>query len=129
MDSKDSARIARKKVDISFTIIVALLLVAMIIVFGFVTVYYKETETVLNLGTRLTTTLFSDTVFTLLGFGLVLSAFKNSKWSGMSLALLVVSYNIILGVLLQDMWFEIFFGFRKDLTSGNVGSIAAPNAA
>lgn len=81
-----------------------------------------------NTSVRLTVTLFSDTVYTLLGFGLLLSAFKNSKWSGMAIALLVVSFNIIVGVLLQDLWFEIFFGFRKDLTNGNLGSTVAPFA-
>jgi hypothetical protein len=46
-----------------------------------------------------------DTVFTLLGFGLLLSPYKNAKWTGMAVALFVVSFNIILGLLFQDMWF------------------------
>lgn len=74
-----------------------------------------------------TITLIMDTVFTLLGFGLILSPYKNAKWTGMAVALFVVSFNIILGLLFQDMWFEIFFGFRKD-SVGGVGLTAAPNA-
>lgn len=70
--------------------------------------------------------LIMDTVFTLIGFGLLLSPYKNQKWTGMSIALLVVSFNIILGLLMQDMWFEIFFGFRKDIPAGIVGGF--PNA-
>lgn len=46
-----------------------------------------------------------DTVFTLLGFGLLLSAFRNQKWTGLAIALFVVSFNIILGLLFQKMWF------------------------
>jgi hypothetical protein len=46
-----------------------------------------------------------DTVFTLLGFGLLFSAYRNAKWTGLSVALYVVSFNIILGLLFQDMWF------------------------
>lgn len=72
--------------------------------------------------------LMMDTVFTMVGFGLLLSAYKHQKWTGMSIALFVVSFNIILGLLFQDLWFEIFFGFRKNLTDPGNGSVIAPNA-
>ena len=70
-----------------------------------------------------------DTLFTIVGIGLLLSGYRHQKWAGMTIALFVVSFNIVLGLLFQDMWFQIFFGFRKDLTSGGDGGIVAPGAS
>jgi hypothetical protein len=70
------------------------------------------------------THLIMDTVFTLLGFGLLFSPYRNAKWTGLSIALFVVSFNIILGLLFQDMWFEILFGFRKHITNGQYGFLS-----
>jgi hypothetical protein len=69
-----------------------------------------------------------DTVFTLLGFGLLFSSYRNAKWTGMSVALFVVSFNIILGLLFQDMWFEIFFGFRRKMAQGQYGFVVSETA-
>lgn len=117
-----------RRVSLAFPIIFIIFLVAIIIIYGFLTVYFKESvpyaltdgtteyiESPIE-GIRNTCLLIMDTLFTLLGFGLLLSPYKHQKWVGMSIALFVVSFNIILGLLFQDMWFEIFFGFRKDLT-------------
>lgn len=122
-----------KKVSILFTLILEPFFIAIIIIFGLLTVYYKETSivggTILDTYKEIGhfTLLIMDTVFTLLGFGLLLSPYKNAKWTGMAVALFVVSFNIILELLFQDMWFEIFFGFRKR-SVGDMGSAAAPNA-
>ena len=88
----------------------------------------KKMEDDLNNSMNNISLLMLDTVFTMIGFGLLLSSYRHQKWAGMSIALFVVSFNIILGLLFQDMWFEIFFGFRNNITSGNVGSIVASGA-
>lgn len=129
-----------KRVSPAFSIIFILFLVAIIIVYGFLTVYYHEVTTVtlpdgtkttidnIERGLRNNCLLIMDTVFTLLGFGLLLSPYKHQKWAGMAIALFVVSFNIILGLLIQDFWFEVFFGFRKNLENSGDGSVIAPNA-
>lgn len=127
-----------RRVSIAFPIIFIVFLVAMIIIYGFLTQYYRELYSVLQAdgttayyedplnGVLNTCMLIVDTLFTLLGFGLLLSPFKHQKWTGMSIALFVVAFNIILGLLFQDMWFEIFFGFRKQVDYGNNGVAYAP---
>jgi hypothetical protein len=112
-----------KKVPIVFSIILVILMVAFIILYGFLTEYYMEQDLTFN--TFSLGHLIMDTVFTLLGFGLLLSPYKNAKWSGMTIALYVVAFNIILGLLFQNMWFAIFFGFRTKMTNGNDGRIVA----
>lgn len=124
----------------AFPILFLIFLVTIIIVYGFLTVYFREvslaknpdgTSTTLEnpvKGVRNICLLIMDTLFTLLGFGLLLSPFKHQKWAGMSIALFVVAFNIILGLLIQDFWFEVFFGFRKNLDSGDNGLVVAPNA-
>ena len=60
------------------------------------------------------------TVFALLGFGLLLSFLKYGTWSGMATALLVVSVNNQLGLLIQKFWFIIFtnsFGNANDIAN------------
>jgi len=59
-------------------------------------------------------------VFSLIGFGLLLSFLKYGTWSGMATALLVISVNIQLGLLLQKFWFIVFtnsFGNNNDIAS------------
>lgn len=51
-------------------------------------------------------------VFTLIGFGLLLTTTFDSKWTGMSIALFVVAFNFIFAPFIQKFWFEVFFGFR-----------------
>lgn len=51
-------------------------------------------------------------VFTLVGFGLLLTTTYDSKWTGMSIALFVVAFNFIFAPFIQKFWFEVFFGFR-----------------
>jgi hypothetical protein len=127
-----------KKVSIIFSVLLAGFFITMILIYGFLTVFYNEgaysalgysaTE-LLDRALGRSTLLIMDTVFTLLGFGLLLSPYKNAKWSGLSIAVFVVSFNIILGLLFQDMFFEIFFGFRKDNNDvGDIGTVAAPTA-
>lgn len=111
--NKDNSPVVAKKVSIVFSVLLAVFMITMIIIYGFLTVYYQQTRTdesgntVPNYtkGVAGTITLIMDTVFTLLGFGLILSPYKNAKWTGMAVALFVVSFNIILGLLFQDMWF------------------------
>lgn len=129
-----------KRVSPAFSILFLIFLIAIIIVYGFLTVYYHEVTTVtLPDGTKTTvddlitparhnTLLIMDTLFTLLGFGLLLSPYKHQKWAGMAIALFVVAFNIILGLLIQDFWFEVFFGFRKNMTDGWDGTKVAPDA-
>jgi hypothetical protein len=105
-----------KRVSPAFSIIFLVLLVSIIIVYGFLTVYYHEVATVPD-GAKTTTVdnlwkplrnnllLIMDTLFTLVGFGLLLSPYKHQKWAGMAIALFVVSFNIIVGLLVQDFWF------------------------
>ena len=128
-----------RRVSLALPFAIGTFLVAIIIIYGFVTVYYRATvkiqpDNTTGLEEDIITSidnillLMLDTVFTMIGFGLLLSSYRHQKWTGMSIALFVVSFNIILGLLFQDMWFEIWFGFRKDITSGDNGSIVAPGA-
>ena len=55
-------------------------------------------------------------LFTLVGFGLLLTPSYDSKWTGMAIALFVVSFNFIFSPFIQKFWFEVFFGFRGSST-------------
>ena len=55
-------------------------------------------------------------IFTLIGFGLLLTTTYDSKWTGMSIALFVVAFNFIFSPFIQKFWFEVFFGFRDSQT-------------
>lgn len=129
-----------RPVSLATPIVYIVFLVVMVIVYGFLTQFYREiiyywtndgkfvTLEVPNKAVAHTCLLIMDTVFTLLGFGLLLSIFRNQKWAGMTIALFVVAFNIIAGLLAQKLMFEIFFGFRKNLTNGDDGYVNAPNA-
>ena len=64
-----------------------------------------------------------STVFALLGFGLLLSAYRKTKLSGLAIALLVVAFNFLLGPLFQQLWFHAFLSWL----TGDV-DVIAPNA-
>ncbi len=67
-------------------------------------------------------------VFALLGFGLLLSFLKYGTWSGMATALMVVSVNIQLGLLMQKFWFNVFlYDFGSNVNISN--TILADNLA
>ena len=67
-------------------------------------------------------------VFTLLGFGLLLSFLKYGTWSGMATALMVVSVNIQLGLLMQKFWFNVLqYEFGSSVGISN--TILAANIA
>lgn len=67
-------------------------------------------------------------VFTLLGFGLLLSFLKYGTWSGMATALMVVSVNIQLGLLMQKFWFNVLqYEFGSSVSISN--TIFAANLA
>ena len=54
-------------------------------------------------------------VFTVIGFGLLLSSFKAATWSGLTISMLAASLNVMLGFLLQKFWFSTFIlGFGND---------------
>lgn len=121
-------------------IVYIVFLVAMVIIYGFLSQFYREIvydydssgnyvaiESP-NKAIAHTCLLIMDTLFTLLGFGLLLSVFRNQKWTGMTIALFVVAFNVVFGLMIQKLMFEIFFGFRKGLTSGDDGYVNAPNA-
>lgn len=109
--------VPNRRVSMGFPIVYILFLIGIVLIYGFLTVYYRETNTTTNAdgtttitdnparGVRNISMLIMDTLFTLLGFGLLLTPYKHQKWVGMSIALFVVSFNIILGLLFQDMWF------------------------
>ena len=64
-----------------------------------------------------------SSLFTLLGFGLILSPFRRTRWSGLTIALFVVSFNFLFGPLIHEMWFTAFlYRYTGD------ASIIAPQA-
>lgn len=57
-------------------------------------------------------------MFIMLGFGLVLGYLKYQAWSGITVSLLAVSVNIILGLMMQKFWYNTFTnGFGSDLAT------------
>ena len=44
-------------------------------------------------------------LFTLVGFGLLLTNSYDSKWTGMAVAIFVVSFNFIFSPFIQKFWF------------------------
>ena len=49
--------------------------------------------------------LMMSTVFTMLGFGFLLSSYKNGKLTGFTITIIVISFNYILGPLFQKICF------------------------
>ena len=47
-------------------------------------------------------------LFTIVGFGLLLSSYRNATWLGMLTALLTVAIGIQANPLLQKLWFGAF---------------------
>ena len=69
--------------------------------------------------------IFFFLLFILVGFGLVLGYLKHQTWSGMTVALFAVSIHIILGLMMQQFWFNVFtYGFGED---GMANSLGIPN--
>ena len=61
-------------------------------------------------------------LFPLLGFGLLLSSYKNGTWLGMGSAVIVVAVSIQLTPILQKFWFFIFnTSFTNEPTAEQVG--------
>lgn len=65
-------------------------------------------------------------LFTLVGFGLFFTAYKDWKLSGLAIALFVVAFNYLLGALFQEVWAVIFLRFEN--SDGVAGSVMAPTA-
>ena len=60
-------------------------------------------------------------LFTLVGFGLLLSSYRNATWIGMLTALLTVALGIQVNPLMQKLWFGTFFtGFTTSPTVDEV---------
>lgn len=47
-------------------------------------------------------------LFTLVGFGLLLSSYRNATWLGMLTALLTVALGLQANPLMQKLWFGAF---------------------
>lgn len=65
-----------------------------------------------------------STLFTLVGFGLLLSAYSKTKLSGLGITLFILSFNYLLGPLFHQLWFNAFISWL----TGDVNLIA-PNAS
>ena len=48
-------------------------------------------------------------LFTIVGFGLLLSSYRHALWLGMLTSLLTVAIGIQAGPLMQKLWFGAFF--------------------
>ena len=61
-------------------------------------------------------------LFTIVGFGLLLSSYKHATWLGMASAVLVVAVSIHLSPLVQTLFFQTFnSGFRSNPLPADVG--------
>jgi hypothetical protein len=49
-----------------------------------------------------------SSIFTVLGFGLLLTYFKSASASGLFMSLFIVSFTIITSPFLQKFWFNVF---------------------
>ena len=58
--------------------------------------------------------LMMSTVFTLLGFGFLLSTYKNGKLTGFTIALFVLSLNYIISPLFQKLWFIALLNEKEE---------------
>ena len=59
-------------------------------------------------------------LFTIVGFGLLLNAYKFGTWLGTGTAIIVVAILIQLSPLLQKFWFSVFisgFGTTNDVSN------------
>ena len=62
-------------------------------------------------------------LFAVVGYGLLLSAYKYGTWLGTSSVILIAAVMIQFGPLLQKLWFSILItGFGSSPNSGEVGS-------
>jgi hypothetical protein len=61
----------------------------------------------------------------ILGYGLLISYFKNGILTGMATTLLIVSINVQLGPLLHRFWYDVFIsGFK---TTSAVSAVSGLN--
>ena len=93
----------RKRAGILMFVYILIFMIIFFFVYGFESRYYEESKNVL---TRITIPqVFMSTVFTLLGFGFLLSSYKGTRIAGFGIALIVISFNYLIGPLLQELWF------------------------
>lgn len=81
-------------------------------IYGPLSYVYREADTNLPTVLEKFPLIVTQTLFTLVGFGLLLTTSKHCRWTGLGIALFVVSFNHLISPLLQKCFFEIFFGFR-----------------
>jgi hypothetical protein len=91
---------------IVFAICLFLFILLFLFVYGFESQFYEDS---LNKAKQNLPQLFMSSVFTLLGFGLLLSPFSRQRMGGITIALFVISFCWIVGPLLQQLWFTAFF--------------------
>lgn len=66
--------------------------------------------------------LFFTLIFILVGFGSLLSYLKHQTLSGIAIALLTLSINIHLGLMIQKFWYNTFInGFNNNVSTTTVG--------
>ena len=86
-------------------------MLVMLGIYGPLAVYYEETSLADQSGISM---VFLHLLFTLVGFGLLLTNSSKARWSGLAIALFVVSFNFLMSPLLQKWWYEVFFGFATE---------------
>lgn len=111
-ENADDERKAKKKTaGIIVFVFLLISLAIFLFIYGFeVTFYSGDTFEIEKIPL-----LMMSTVFTLLGFGFLLSTYKNGKLTGFTIAIFVLSLNYILSPLFQKLW---FIAFLKDQDEG-----------
>lgn len=95
----------------------------MLFLYGFLSEHFKEPNA--TWGAQNVPLTIMQTVFTLIGFGLLLTNNHQGLLTGLSIAFFVVCYNYLLAPLFQDLWAHVFLYFDDlDMTP----SVIAPTA-
>lgn len=83
----------------AIAILTYVFLLVFLFIYGFLSDYYNNSNTLWEVN-RITIQIMQS-VFTLVGFGLILTKTPHGKWTGLSIALFTVSFNYLLGPLFQ----------------------------
>lgn len=97
-----------------------------LVAYGLAGSFFDETTNLANAAFGDIYTVVMMALFVLVGFGLLLSAYRFGNWLGMATAIIVVAVSVQLSPLLQKFWFNVFLtGFGNVNPTSTVGANVA----
>lgn len=103
-------RLVEKNPEIKFRLLgvsLIILEIGCMVVYGLIGAYSPDTSLASVAGPHLLSLVLMG-LFTIVGYGLLLSSYKNASWFGFAVALITVAISIQLSPLLQKFWFWTF---------------------